>query len=148
MNCTVPYLPEQNGVAERFNRTVIERARTLIFSAVLKKFFWNEAVQTANYLINRSLTSALKGDLIIKTPAELWYGKKPNVKNIRIFGSVVYCHVPKKKRKKLDIKATKVVLMGYASTGYCLWNAEKRRIFIGRAITFNECMFCKNTNLY
>lgn len=60
LNCIVPYSPEQNGVAERFNRIIIERARTLIISAGLKKCFWNEAVQIANYLINRSPTSTLK----------------------------------------------------------------------------------------
>lgn len=147
LNCTVPYSPEQNGVAERFNRTAIERARTLIFSAGLKKCFWNEALQTANYLINRSPTAALKGNLATKTPAELWYSKKPNVKNIRIFGSVAYCHIPKEKRKKLDAKAVKAVLMGYAPTGYRLWDAEKRRIFIGRDVTFDESVcFVKTQN--
>lgn len=60
------------------------------------------------------------------------------MKNIRIFGSVAYCHIPKEKCKKLDEKATKAILMGYASTGYRLWDNEKRRIFIGRNVTFDE----------
>lgn len=55
---TVPSNPERNGVAERLNRTLAEKARTMLLAANLEKRFWNEAVVTANYIKNRSPTSA------------------------------------------------------------------------------------------
>lgn len=140
MSHTVPYTPEQNGVAERFNRTILEKTRTMIIHAGLEKRFWNEALQAANYLLNRSPTNALKNELSLKTPAEIWHNKKPNLKYIRTFGSVAYYHIPKEQRKKLDPKATKAVLMGFAPTGYRLWNQEKQCIIIARDVTFDENM--------
>lgn len=65
---TNPYSPEQNGVCERFNRTIVEKARCMLFHAKLDKKFWAEAVHTAVYLKNRSVASGL----IEKTPYELW----------------------------------------------------------------------------
>lgn len=57
---TVPYTPEQNGVSERMNRTLVEKARTMLLERDTPKFLWGEAVLTANYLTNRSPTSAIK----------------------------------------------------------------------------------------
>lgn len=68
---TIPYTPEQNGMAERYNRTIMERTRCLLFDSKLPKSFWAEAANTAVYLKNRSPTS----DLEVK-PEEAWSKKK------------------------------------------------------------------------
>ena len=77
---TNPYTPEQNGVSERLNSTLIESARSMHIHAKMPLKVWAEAVNTAVYLHNRSPTSALKG----KTPFESWSGKKPNVSNLKV----------------------------------------------------------------
>ena len=59
---TPPHTPELNGVAERYNRTLMDRVRPMLSDMSVPKFLWNEAVLTANYLINRSPTNALKDD--------------------------------------------------------------------------------------
>ena len=106
---TNPYCPQQNGTSERMNRTLVEMARCLLFDADLPKEFWAEAINTAAYLRNRSVVSGLKG----RTPYELFYGKKPDVSHVRVFGSEVMVHIPKEKWLKFDKKSEKMFLVGY-----------------------------------
>lgn len=94
---TNPHTPEQNGLAERFNRRIIEQARCLLFDADFTKEFWAEAVGAAVYLRNRTVTSSQ----INKTPYELWTGRKPDISNCIIYGSKVMVHIPKKNSKKM-----------------------------------------------
>lgn len=115
LDFTVPYTPEQNGCAERFNRTSIEKVRCLITYSNVPKDLWDEATLAACYMINRSPTSSVSADA---TPAELWFKEKPNVKNMKVFGCSVFYHIPKELRIKLDNKAQKGVFVGYAPTGY------------------------------
>lgn len=112
---TVPYTPELNGVAERYNRTIMEKARSMIFDAGLEKRFWNEAVYAAVYVTNRSPTRALKNSNA--TPAEMWFGKKPNLSNLKVFGCEAFVHVPNQTRKKLDSKSEKCIMMATLPTG-------------------------------
>ena len=100
---TNPYCPEQNGIAERLNRTIMELARSMIHHAKLPIQFWAEAVNTAVYLHNRSPTTALKD----KTPFECYFNKKPDISNLRVFGCVCYMLVPHGERQKLDPKSRK-----------------------------------------
>ncbi|KAL0334640.1 UNVERIFIED_CONTAM: Copia protein [Sesamum radiatum] len=81
---TVPRTPQQNGVAERKNRTVLNMARTMLKSKEMPKEFWAEAVACAVYLLNRSPTRSLEKI----TPQEAWSGWKPSVKHLRVFGSI------------------------------------------------------------
>ena len=81
---TNPYTPQQNGMSERMNRTLVEKARCLLFDAGLQKCFWAEAINTAVYLRNRSAVAGHK-----KTPYEIWTQKQPDVSHLRIFGSEV-----------------------------------------------------------
>lgn len=106
---TVVYTPEQNGCAERENRTVMEAARSMLHAKGLDLYLWAEAVHTAAFVLNRTGTSTVKG----KTAYELWYGKSAKFDNFRIFGSEVYVHVPKQQRRKLDAKAKKCIFVGY-----------------------------------
>lgn len=139
-----PYTPEQNGLCERFNRTIVEKARCLLFDANLGKEFWGEATNTAVYLQNRTVAAALDN----RTPYELWTGTKPDISHIRIFGSTVMVHVAKQKRKKWDKKSLKCILTGYPENikGYRVYNPETRTVFTSRDVVIiepeinSECM--------
>ena len=91
--------PEQNGVAERLNRTLMDKARAMVADTGLSKGFWAEAVNTANYLRNRSPCQSLRGHI---TPYEAWHGKKPDIAHLRTFSCIVYARIPDRKRIKLD----------------------------------------------
>lgn len=135
MVSTVPYTPQQNGVSERMNRTIMDKARTMLHEANLSKEFWGEAVYVAAYLTNRSPTNALLDN---STPFEKWFGQKPDVSKLRIFGCTAYAHVPKEKRKKLDVRSQPFLFIGYSNNGYRLWNASERKVEISRDVVFNE----------
>ena len=133
---TVPKNPEQNGVAERMNRTLVEATRAMLINANLPQKFWAEALSTAAYLRNRSPTKAVSG----MTPHELLTGEKPRVDGLRVFGCQSFAHVPKDERKKLDSKSRKCILLGYGATtkGYRLYDPLKKKVFYSRDVIFNE----------
>jgi len=135
---TVPYTPEQNGVAERLNRTLVEAARSMMSHSGLSNAYWAEAVATAAYLRNRSVTTATD-----KTPYERWYGRKPDLSNLRVFGCIAYAHVPDVMRHKLDKKAEKARFVGYSSNpkGYRLLDEGTGKVIVRRDVTFNETDF-------
>ena len=139
---TCAHSPQQNGVAERLNRTSMEKVHPMVGHARVGKAFWAEAVHTANYLKNRTPTKALG----MKTPYEAWYGKQPDLSNLRVFGCIAFAHVPDVLRKKLDDKAVKLRFMGYSKggKGYRLMHEDNRRITYRRAVTFNELCFSFN----
>ncbi|KAG5673868.1 hypothetical protein PVAND_003879 [Polypedilum vanderplanki] len=91
---TVGYAPEQNGIAERKNRTLMEAARTMLFDSKLPKFLWTEAVNEACYNQNR-LVSKLRSE----TPYEVYYKRKQYFKDFHIFGSDVYVMIPDQVRR-------------------------------------------------
>ena len=142
---TVPKTPEQNGVAERMNRTLVETVRSMLADAKLPQKFWAEALSTAVYLRNRSPTKAVKG----MTPFESWMGEKPMVKDLRVFGCTAYAHahahahahVPKDERQKLDLKSRKCVLLGYGTEtkGYRLYDPKRERVFYSRDVVEMLC---------
>jgi len=133
---TTPYTPQQNGVAERINKMLMERARSILSGAGLGQEFWAEAVDAACYLVNRSLSSALED----KTPQEVWTGKKPSLSHLRVFGCDAYVHVPKEKQTKLDSKPEKCIFIGYKDglKGYKLWNPATRKVVYSRDVVFRE----------
>ena len=106
---TVPYSPQQNGVAERMNRTLVESVRSMIAQARLPKMYWAGAISTAVYVRNRMSATAIKGNT---TPYERWYERKPNVSHFRVFGCTAFAHVPDSKRQKLDKKAERLRFVG------------------------------------
>jgi len=95
-NLTVHDTPEHNGVAKRLNRTLLEKVRAMLFSSGLPKSLWGEAVSHAVYLKNRSSTRILDE----KTPYEVFYGVKPNLRGLPEFGAKVWVHTPE--GSKLD----------------------------------------------
>ena len=133
---SVPDTPEQNGVAERANRTLVETARCMLNDAGLPKKYWAEAVNTAVHLRNRSPTVAVTG----VTPYEALYGVKPQVSALKVFGATGYAHIPKDKRRKWDVKSRKVVFLGYAhnTKGYRCLDPATGKIIITRDLVLDE----------
>ncbi|KAJ4967885.1 hypothetical protein NE237_014586 [Protea cynaroides] len=134
-HCTVRHTPQQNGVAERMNMTLMERARCMLSNSGLEKDFWSEAVNTACYLVNCSPSTAIE----CKTPNEVWSGKPSDYSNLKVFGCPAYYHV---KDGKLEPRAKKSIFVGYADgvKGYRLWSLEPDfpKFIISRDVTFNE----------
>jgi hypothetical protein len=133
---SAPYTPEQNGLAERMNRTIVESARSMLSHANLNQNYWGEAVNTATYIRNRCPSSGLDW----KTPEEIWNGVKPTVNHLRKFGSIAYAHIPKEKRTKFDFKANRLIFVGYDSNSkaYRLLDPKTKRITISRHVVFDE----------
>jgi hypothetical protein len=126
------YTPEQNGVAERNNRSIVEAAGAMLEEKSMPKSYWAEAVRTAVYIQNRI------GDKV--SPYEQYFGTKPNLRHLRVFGSIAYVHIPKEKRKKLDTKAEKCILVGYSDEqkGYKCYNPQTKRACVSRDVVFDE----------
>lgn len=108
---TASYTPQQNGVAERKNRTIVEMAKSFLKGKGLPNMFWAEAVATAVYLFNRSPTKAVKK----RIPYKAWSGRKAEVSHFRIFGSIAYVHIPSEKRKEFYDKSEKFLFIGYSN---------------------------------
>jgi len=132
---TAPYSPDQNGVAERANRTIMERVKAIIAEAKLDKRLWMEIADTVVYLKNRSPTTA-----VATTPYELWHGVKPNLSHLRIIGSTAYIHIPKEKRVKLDTHSHKGIMIGYGggTNQYKIWDLTRKDVVVSRDVVFIE----------
>ncbi|XP_057826602.2 retrovirus-related Pol polyprotein from transposon TNT 1-94 isoform X1 [Cryptomeria japonica] len=135
----VPYNPQQNGVAERKNRTIVEVARAMIHDQDLQPFLWAEASKTTVYIQNRCPHRALKD----VTPEEAFTGIKPDINHLRIFGSPMYVHVPKEKRTKLDPSGKKGILVGYneSSKAFRIYISGQRYVEVSRDVTFEDIAF-------
>ncbi|GJT27804.1 transposable element [Tanacetum coccineum] len=140
---TVRHTPQQNGVAECMNRTLLEKVRCMLSNAGLGKEFWAEAVTYACHLVNRLPSTAINR----KTPFEKWYGKPAtNYDSLHVFSSAPYYHV---KESKLDPRAKKALFMGITSgiKGYRLWCPETKKTIFRRDVTFNESAMLKKVNV-
>ncbi|GJR61822.1 retrovirus-related pol polyprotein from transposon TNT 1-94 [Tanacetum coccineum] len=139
---TVVGMPQQNGVAKRMNRTLMDKARYLLIQSGLLKTFWVEATCMAAYLINRSPSRAIEK----KTPMEMWPGHPSDYGMLRIFSCVAYLH---DKQGKLEPRAVKYVLLGYPEgvKGYKLYRLddESSKIVTSRNFVFNESVMYKDT---
>ena len=133
---TTAHTPQQNGVAERVNRTLLNSIRTMLHDGQLDDSFWDEALRTAVHIRNRVPTRALNG----KTPHEAWTGNKPRVGHMRVFGSLAYAHIPEQGRNKLALRARKCVFVGYAqdAKAYRLWDIRDKKIIVSRDVDFWE----------
>lgn len=133
---TTTFTPQQNGVAERKNRTIMNMVRSILNEKEVPKRFWPDATTWAVHVLNRSPTSILKE----KTPEEMWSGVKPTVDYFRVFGCLTHVHVPDQGRKKLDDKSITCVLIGVSkeSKGYRLYNPATEKVVTSRDVVFEE----------
>ncbi|GKB48853.1 retrovirus-related pol polyprotein from transposon TNT 1-94 [Tanacetum coccineum] len=133
---TAAYTPQQNGVSERKNRTILNMVRSLMQHSKVPKNFRPEAVNWSIHILNRSPTFAFQN----MTPEEAWSGKKPDVSHFRVFGCIAYARVPDQKRKKLDDKGEKCILLGVSdcSKAFKLYNPNTKKIIISRDVIFDE----------
>lgn len=141
---TVPYCPQQNGVSERLNRTLLEKARCMLQESGLSREFWGEAVMAALYIKNRSPTVAL-GGLI---PEQVWTGQNIDLGHLRVFGCIAFSLIPEHKRSKLDAKSKQYIFVGYSDTtkGYRLTDPKNpKRIIHSKHVEFLEGKFLKDS---
>jgi len=132
---TTPYTPQQNGVIEKKNRTIM-MARCLLFEKDLPKKFWAEAVNTAVFLLNRLSRRVLQN----KTPYEAWHGYKPSLQNLKIFGCLCFTYVPRVRRDKLDKKVEADIFVGYnnVTKGYRVFQPQTEKVIVSKDIKFIE----------
>ncbi|KAG2977473.1 hypothetical protein PC121_g23142 [Phytophthora cactorum] len=130
---TVPYTPQPNWLTERMNRSLVEMARCMLNHESIKKKWWAEADNTAAWIINR-----IPNSVNVKTPYEIVYRTKPQLKNMKVFGTLGYAHIPAEKRRKLDAKAFKCRFMGYEDgvKRYRVQNEGTRNVSIVSTVKF------------
>ena len=133
---TAPYSPQQNGVVERRNGTVMATARSMLKAKGLPGWFWGEAVSTAVYVLNRCPTKSVDS----MTPFEAWHGKKPAVHHLKTFGCIVYVRNTTPHLKKLEDRGRKMIFVGYerGSKAYRAYDPVTKRVHVTRDVAFDE----------
>ena len=140
---TQAYSPEMNSIAERMMRTIIEHASAMLWTALLPIGFWAAAVKTAVFLTNRSPASALPDHI---TPFECYFGRKPNLGFLRVWGCKAAAHIPDQLRTKTDWSSkssTHCIFIGYSDTEnlYELWDVDNNTMIRKRDVVFWEHEF-------
>ena len=131
-----PKTPQMNGLAERMNRTIAEKVRSILSHAKLPKSFWGEVVKIAIDLINLSPSRPLNGEI----PEEVWSGKKASYGHLRVFGCRAFVHIPKDEIAKLDAKTKECIYFGSPrdELGFRLWDPINKKIVRSRDVIFYE----------
>ena len=134
---TMPYKLQQNGIAERCNRTLMEMSRSMMTHSQLPLSFWGEALTTANYFLNKVNTKSK--DL---TPYEYWTGHKLDLSNLRVWRCKAHVLIPKPLRNKLKRKTWECKFIGYVQngSGYRFYNQENG------LIESRDAIFLESTN--
>lgn len=133
---TAPYSPQQNGIVERRNRTVVSMARSFLKEKQMPLYFWGEAVRHAVYVLDRLPTRALSGC----TPYEAWSGKKPDLGHLKTFRCLAHMKVPSVHTTKLDDRSRVVVYLGKepGTKAHRLYDPQSKRICVSRDVVFEE----------
>jgi transposase InsO family protein len=145
---TVPYTPQQNGVAERYNRTLCDKARAVLFHAHLPKRFWEYALRYANWCANRVPTTGRRDCM---APYQALYDRKPDVSMAKVFGCLAHVWIPdelrrqgKSRKKKFDPRSQVGVFLGISeeSKGWVFWIPESGELNrVSRNAYFHETKF-------
>ena len=106
---SAPYTPQQNGIAERKNSTLKEMMNAMLISSGLPQNLWGEALLSENYILNR-----LPHNKLDKTPYELWKGRSPSYKYLKVWGCLAKVMVPIPKRIKIGPKTIDYIFISYA----------------------------------
>jgi hypothetical protein len=134
---TIPYTPQQNGRAECFNRTLLEKSKAMRQHACLPPFFWQDAVETSLHIYNRQPIWRHNWH----TPIQLWNGTKPDISYFKTFGCQAYVYIPKDRRaNKLAPKFEDMIFIGYEPGTKCyrFWSKIRRTVVISSTATFDE----------
>jgi len=133
---TVAHTPQQNGVAERKNRTLVEAARCMMIQSKLPPSFWAEAIATANYIRNRCITKSLDSG----TPFEKWTGRRPNIHHLQKFGCKAFILNKSPNKGKFEARGLEGIFVGYSevSKAYRIWLPKDRKIHISRDVKFHD----------
>src|SRR6266566_1422197 len=133
---TPPGTPQRNGVSERHNRTLLDMVRSMMSITDLPLSFWGYALETAAFTLNRAPSKSVK-----TTPYELWFGKKPKLSFLKVWGCDAY--VKKLQPEKLEPKAEKCVFIGYPkeTIGYTFYLRSEGKIFVAKNGSFLEKEF-------
>ena len=125
--------PQSNGCAERMNRTLNDKARTMLIASGLEDKYWSEAVLCAAFVANR--VPNVHGNV----PAKMWYDREINYLKFKAFGCDAYLHIPKEKREnKFQERGKKLIFVGYDWSGYRLLDEETGKVVVGRDVVFEE----------
>ncbi|KAJ9551322.1 LOW QUALITY PROTEIN: hypothetical protein OSB04_015367 [Centaurea solstitialis] len=133
---TAPYTPQQNGVVERRNRTILEVTRSLLKAMNVPETLWGEAVRHAVYLLNRVPTKGVKN----MTPYEGWKGRKPTLAHVKVFGCVAHIKRLANHLTKLSDRSETMVYLGAepGSKAFRLFDPKKNRLHVARDVFFEE----------
>ncbi|KAM2724743.1 hypothetical protein EV1_027531 [Malus domestica] len=133
---TPPGTPQLNGVSERRNRTLMNMVRSMMSSTDLPVTFWGYALYTAAYLLNRVPSKSVP-----QTPYEIWHGRKPSLKHVKIWGCEAY--VKKLEATKLEARSVRCYFVGYPkeTMGYEFYHPDDQKVFVARTAKFLEDEF-------
>jgi hypothetical protein len=124
---SMPGEPQQNGVAERHNRTLMDMVRSMLSYSTLSVELWMEALKTAAHILN-----CVPSKSVPKTPYELWFGKKPSLNYLRVWGCLAEAKLFNPQQKKLDDKTVSCYFIGYSdkSKGYRFYFTDRLTKFV------------------
>jgi transposase InsO family protein len=137
---TPPGTSQHNGVAERRNRTLLDMMRSMLSFTDLPISFWGYALETSIYLLNKVPTKSVS-----RTPYEIWKGKRPSLKHLKIWGCPAY--VKMQDTDKLGARSEKYRFVGYPkeSLGYYFYSSVEQKVFVSRHATFLEKEFAQDS---
>jgi transposase InsO family protein len=135
--------PQQNGKAERANRTILEAITAALAESGLPGSFWGEALASFIHVWNRLPSSSTASKSRQTTPYELWYNKKPDLSHLRVWGCRAYVHIQRDKRTKLEPHMQKCIFIGYPADyrGWRFWDPDQRRVIVSERADFDERYF-------
>ncbi|GLT62116.1 hypothetical protein SLA2020_347760 [Shorea laevis] len=139
LRSSCPSTPQQNGKAERMNRTILNMIRSLLFQANLPSTFWVEALYVVAHLINILPCSRLH----FSTPHETLFGTVPTYDHLRVFGCACYPNLSSTAAHKLAPRSSLCIFLGYPShhKGYRCLDLKTNKIILSRHVTFDESTF-------